>query len=122
MWPLIKINHNDFLLSVLIAPTPPGSPERKEVRLPGARLAVVSAEVRVRRRRRRRAVGDRGGGGRRSPVAAARTVVGPRSRHGVHRADAGAGRDLAVAGVRQVVRFAGGEEGVTWRRGEQGNG
>lgn len=74
--------------------------------------------------RRRRAVGDRRGRRHRrtggGPVAAAAaTVVGARSRHGVHRTDAGAGRDLAVARVRKVVSFTGWEERTTWRKGKE---
>lgn len=69
--------------------------------------------------RRPRAFGDRGGGRRRrpggGPVAAydAAPVVEPRGRDRVHRTDAGAGGDLAVAGVRQVVCLTGREEGIT---------
>lgn len=49
-----------------------------------------------------------------SPAAAATPVLGPRSMHGVDRTDTGAGGDLAVTGVRQVVRFTGWREAVTW--------
>lgn len=90
----------------------------KSVQLPGAGLAVVSVEVRV-----RCAVRDHGRSRRchtgSSPVGAAAPFIRPRSWHGVHRTDTRAGRDLAVAGVRQVVCFTGWQESVTWRKGKK---
>lgn len=89
-----------------------------EVQLPGAGLAVVSVEVRV-----CCAVRDHGGRPRRHPgggsAGASAPFVRPRSWHRVHRTDTGAGGDLAVAGVRQVVRFAGCQESATWTGGEE---
>lgn len=88
------------------------------MQLPGAGLAVVSAEVCV-----RCAVRDNGGSRRcrtgSGPVGAAAPFIRPQSWHGVHRTDTRAGRDLAVAGVRQVVCFAGWQESVTWRKGKE---
>lgn len=80
-----------------------------------AAVAVLSRGCAGRSRGyRHRRGADRGGGG---PGGMTPAVVRAWGRHGIHRADAGARGDLAVAGVRQTVCLTGRQQGVTWGRG-----
>lgn len=82
---------------------------------PGAGLAVLRQRLRVFLPVRPRGIHHR------QRLGQAPLVL-QRCRHRVHRAvahDAGAGRNLAVAGVREVIGFRGRYEGVACGRGEE---